>query len=205
VVNKHSTRLDAEADMGGRADILVSEIVSNDLLSEGVLPAHRDAMTRLLEPGAKVIPARGRIRVALAEDCVPGRHRRMAEAAGFDLSAFSRLASPYRDIPVEDPKLALRSAPADLFDFDFAAGPWTDRRAERTLVSEGGGVDGIVQWIALDMDDAGTYECRPGGPPSCWAAVFWPLAEAIETSPGQPIRIAARHEADRVRLWRQQG
>jgi protein arginine N-methyltransferase 7 len=36
VLAKHSDRLDAEGDMGGRADILVSEIVANNFLAEGV-------------------------------------------------------------------------------------------------------------------------------------------------------------------------
>jgi type II protein arginine methyltransferase len=44
VVAKHSDQLDAEADMGGRADILVSEIVANNFLAEGVLPAHERAV-----------------------------------------------------------------------------------------------------------------------------------------------------------------
>jgi type II protein arginine methyltransferase len=201
VIARHSTAL-GEADLGGRADILVSEIVSNDLLSEGVLPAHRDAVARLLKPGAQVIPARGTIRVALAEDMRPGRYRALGDVAGFDLSPFNPLAAPSREIAVRDAHLALRSAAADLFAFDFASGPWDERRTEVTLAAEGGRADGIVQWIALDMGGGPTYENRPGRDPSCWAALFWPLAAPIETHPGQPVRIAARHEQDRVRLWR---
>jgi predicted RNA methylase len=63
VVAKHSDRLDAEADMGGRADILVSEIIANNFLAEGVLPAHERAVRDLLKPGGRVIPARGTVRV----------------------------------------------------------------------------------------------------------------------------------------------
>jgi hypothetical protein len=70
IIAKHSDELDVEADLGGPADILVSKIVSNDLLGE---PAHERAVRNLLKPGGRVIPARGRIRVALAEDAHTGR------------------------------------------------------------------------------------------------------------------------------------
>ncbi|WP_052216269.1 50S ribosomal protein L11 methyltransferase [Sphingomonas sp. ERG5] len=202
VVNKHSTAL-VLADLDGPADILVSEIVSNDMLSEGVLPAHEDVIPRLLKPGATIIPARGQIRVALAEDS-GSRRSQVDTASGFDLTAFNRLARPYREVPVASEHLALRSAPTDLFDFDFTTGgPWPDRRSTVALGSTGGTVNGIVQWIALEMDDQGRYENRPAtGTPSCWGAIFWPFEHPVDTIAGQIINIAARHEKDRVRVWR---
>lgn len=56
VIAKHSDQLDAEADMGGRADILVSEIVSSNLLGEKILAAHERAVRDLLKPGAQHQP-----------------------------------------------------------------------------------------------------------------------------------------------------
>ena len=202
VIGKHSTALDPVADMGGRADLLVSEIVSNDLLSEGVLPAHADAVARLLKPGAPVVPARGTIRVALAND----RHwaaARIGNVAGFDLSQFNRIARPYREMRVDGPRLVIRSDPADLFAFDFAAAaPSHDRRAQLSLVSSGGQVDGIVQWIALDLDTVGSYENAPhAGTYSCWASIFWPFAAPIDSRPGDIFRLGGYHTADRFRCW----
>jgi len=203
VLNKHSSAVDAAIDMGGRADILVSEIVSNDMISQGTLPSHEHAVPHLIKPGAAVIPARGRIRIALAED-KGGDRRRLTTVAGFDLALFNRLARPYREIAVENPQLTLRSAPADIFDFDFASGgPWPDRRGERTLVSSGGRINGIIQWIALAMDDLGLYENRPEPDAiSCWAGIFWPFASPIDSLAGDEITIGARHETDRIRFWR---
>lgn len=201
VVDKHSSDLDVEADLGGPVDVLVSEIVSNDLLSEGVLPAHKHALEALLKPGAAVIPARGRVRIALAEDSA-WRRGRMGVVEGLDLSAFDRLAKPNREIPVGSPRLRLRSAPFDLFAFDFAAASWPDRRAEARLDSHGGSVNGVAQWIALEMDDAILYENRPGGgASSCWAAVFWPFEQPIDTAPGQILTVGARHGQDRIWIW----
>lgn len=203
VVGKPSFALDPIDDLGGPADILVSEIVSNDLLSEGVLAAHADAVMRLLKPGAEVIPARGWIRVALAHDS-QAEDLRMGDVSGFDLSPFNRLARPYRYIRVDTRRLELRSDPADLFEFDFgSARPWPDRRMTLDLRASKGPVNGIVQWIALELAEGVRYENLPGeGVPSCWAALFWPFAEAVDGGAGQTITVGAYHTADRVRLWR---
>ena len=47
------------ADLGRPMDILVSEIVSNNLLGEDVLPAHERAVRDLLKPGGCFIPRAG--------------------------------------------------------------------------------------------------------------------------------------------------
>jgi SAM-dependent methyltransferase len=203
VVNKHSETLDPAADMGWRADILVSEIVSNDLLSECVLPAHEHAVRHLLKPGGKVIPARGVVRVALAY--LDGVVNEMGPASGFDLSAFDRLYAPFREVPVHSPHLQLMSEPRDLFAFDFGSGgPWREARSSLTLAATGGPVNGIAQWIALDMDDAGgRYENLPGtGVQSCWGALFWRFAGVVESEVGQAIAVEARHNRTSLRIWR---
>jgi type II protein arginine methyltransferase len=204
VLNLHSTALDPERDMGGQADILVSEIVSNDLLSEGVLAAHEDAVARLLKPGGVVIPARGSVRVALAADR-RGRSPRLGETSGFDLTAFNRLASPHEMVRVGMGQVDLVSDPVDLFRFDFASGgPWQAERAGHRFASFGGRVDGIVQWIALEMDEVGRYENQPiEGSASCWGALFWRFGEPLATQPGDGVDIGGAHERDRLRLWQQ--
>jgi type II protein arginine methyltransferase len=202
VVSMHSTALDPARDMGGLADILVSEIVSNDLLSEGVLAAHEDAVARLLSPDAMVIPPRGTIRVALARD-LRDRHLRLGDVSGFDLRAFNRLASPTEMVRVGMDQVALSSEAVDLFSFDFAtAEPHKPERREFDIASHGGRVDGIVQWIALEMDAVGRYENRPeSGTASCWGAVLWRFPQPVETQPGTSIAVGGAHERDRLRLW----
>ncbi|MDR6850734.1 type II protein arginine methyltransferase [Sphingomonas sp. BE123] len=202
VVNKHSTDLDPIRDMGGLADILVSEIVSNDLLSEGVLAAHEDAVARLLAPDAVVIPARGTIRVALARD-LRDRSPRLCDASGFDLTAFNRLALPNETIRVGMDQVALCSEPVDLFSFDFAtAERRKPERREFDISSFGGRIDGIVQWIALTLDPVGRYENRPEpGAASCWAALLWRFPAPVDTKANDCVTIGGAHERDRVRLW----
>jgi len=202
VVAKHSDQLDAETDMGGRADILVSEIVSNDLLSEHVLSAHERAVRDLLKPGARVIPARGAVRVALAYDARDDLVS-LTKVDGFDLSAFNMLAEPVRQMRIGSERLSLRSEAADLFVFDFASSDYC-APAQATLVcrSMGGAVNGIAQWIALQLDEGSRYENRPApGATSCWAALFYPFAQTIETLSGQDFQIFGSHDRQRLTIW----
>jgi type II protein arginine methyltransferase len=202
VIAKHSTDLDADTDLGGRADILVSEIVSNDLIGEGALPAMEHAIHHLLKPGAAVIPARGHVRVALADD-QRDVAAWMTTVCGFDLTPFDCLAKPFREIGVGDPGLLLRGEAIDLFSFDFASGgPFPAQSVTTRLLSSGGMIGGTAQWIALEMGDGGVYENRPArGAGSCWAAVYRPFARALKTHHGESIELSARHDRASLSLW----
>jgi type II protein arginine methyltransferase len=202
VVAKHSTALDVKADLGGPADILVSEIVSNDLLGEDALPSLEHAFRTLVKPQVKVIPVRGRVRVALASDD-EWEDARMGHVGGFDLTAFNVLASPHYEILVGASRLMLKSDPADLFTFDFASGgPFPERKSDIVLRSHGRRLNGVVQWIALDMDTTGRFENAPEpGASSSWMAVFYPFDREIPSTPGQTVTVHARHDRGGLRIW----
>jgi len=203
VITKHSTALDIEADLGGPVDVLLSEIVSNDLLSEGALPVMEHAATaHLLKPGGRIVPIRGRVRMALACDD-DWQTERMGTVAGFDLSPFNRLATPQRAIYVGAPRLILRSDPVDAFVFDFASGgPYPPAQVSSELVSQGGRVNGIAQWIALDLDGEGRYENFPEpGTGSSWMTNFHAFEREAHTAAGQRVAVQARHDRKSVRIW----
>jgi type II protein arginine methyltransferase len=202
VIAKHSDELDVEADLHGPVDILVSEIVSNNLLGQDVLAAHERAVRDLLKPGGRVIPARGAIRVALAED-LRDDSERLGVIDGFDLSSFNALMRP-RQIRSDHERLKLRGEAADLFVFDFSVGQfYAPARACAACVATGGRVNGIAQWIALDMDGHTRYENRPAPDAtfSCWAVMFRPLPHTIDTSPEQEIHVFGSHDRHQVSIW----
>jgi predicted nicotinamide N-methyase len=201
VVAKHSDQLDAEADMGGRADILVSEIVASDILGEDVLPAHERAVRDLLKPGARVIPARGVARVALAHDAREDLDR-LTNVGGFDLSAFTALAPAVRRIGAGHGRLSLRSEAADMFVFDLASAQYcAPSQASLLCRSAGGPVNGIVQWIALELDEVTRYENRPApGARSCWAVLFHPFTRTVDSVAGQEFRILGSHDRERLTI-----
>jgi type II protein arginine methyltransferase len=202
IIAKHSDMLDVEADLRGPVDILVSEIVSNNLLSQDVLAAHERAVRDLLKPRGFVIPARGSIRVAPAEDLRDDQER-LGEIDGFDLSPFNSLMPPVRQIRVGHERLRLRGEAANLFVFDFGARQFcAPARASVTCVATGGRVNGIAQWIALDMDQDTRYENHPApDTTSCWAVQFYPLPRTIDASPEQEIRVFGSHDRHQVSIW----
>jgi len=202
VLSKHSTALDVTRDLNGPADILVSEILANDLLGEGTLPALEHAYRHLLKPGAPIIPARGRVRVALASDD-DWEQMRMNKVSGFDLSLFNQVLPPSREIYVGASRLNLRSAAADLFTFDFTTGgPFPETKSSVTLTAQTRQINGIVQWIALDMDDKGIYENQPEpGTDSSWWPVFHPFGRVVATAPGDQVVVHARHDRGALRVW----
>ena len=200
VLAMRSTDIDP-AELGEPADILVSETVSNDMLAEDPLPALEDAIARLVKPNGVVIPARGRVRVALAYDARM-EARRIGAISGFDLSSFNRLASPFYQVGAASPDVELRSGAADLFDFDFqSGGPWPEQRSRVEVRAVGGTINGIAQWIALDMDHAGRYENRPGSTASSWAVLFHPFLAELESQPGQTAAIFGNHDRTALRVW----
>jgi hypothetical protein len=192
---------DAETDLSGSADILVSEIIGNALIDKSVLPAHEHAVRHLVKPEGHVIPARGAVRVALTHYATQVQD--LTNVGGFDLSAFKSLARPLRRVPVGSTGLTLRGDPADLFVFDLASARYCPpAQTSVELVSAGGEVNAVVQWIAFMLDEATHYENRPApGRISAWAAMLHPLTAAVQTVPGQKIRIFGAHDRQRVTIW----
>lgn len=198
----NSAKLDAEADLGGKADLVVSEIIGKDLVCEHVLPSLRDARQRLAKPDAQFIPCGGEIRVALAylpriED------RKVGEICGFDLSEFNTLAPAYDTVQVRDPSLAVRGEAASLFAFDFTSDKPHQESASIDLIATGGPVNGVIQWFRLQLDAEGTFE-NPPGPHSSrsWALVFFPFNAPIELEPGEKVPVAASVAKNILRVWR---
>ncbi|MBX9796804.1 50S ribosomal protein L11 methyltransferase [Sphingomonas sp.] len=201
VIAEHSTKLDAARDMGWRADILVSEIIANDLLSEQVLPAHEHAMGALVADDAIVIPVAGVARVALVEDTSRDRSS-LGHVDGFDLSAFNRFVPWQRRLRVDSDMLMQRSDVADLFCFDLASANYAaPGRATVTLTASGGRATGVLQWLQLDLGGGVVYENLPGHAPSNWAAIHHRFAAPINTRPGQPVRVHGMHDRSRITVW----
>jgi predicted RNA methylase len=202
LISKQSQKLDVETDLNGRVDVLVSEILSESLLGEGVLSAHEHAVRELLKPGGRVIPARGSIRVALAE--YTGHDETlMGNIEGFDLSPFNQLKCPSIPVDVGSDKLSLRSDANDLFAFDFATEVrCPPARSLINLQSSGGRVNGIIQWIKFDLDETHSYENSPSpSATSAWAARFYHLPAAVETRAGETLEVGGFHDRREVWIW----
>lgn len=202
IISKHSNDLKLGVDLERPADVLVSEIVSNDLLGESVLAA-MEGVRGLLQPNARIIPASGSVRIALVEDLKPERER-MGIIDGFDLSEFNALAAPRYQVKVDAGRLIMRSEPAALFSFDFGSGKnFATGKAEVALTASGGRVTGVVQWIRLEMDEHGFYENAPvsGAQYSCWDVGVHPLLEPVDLRAGAQVIVRGAHDREAPRIW----
>lgn len=200
VFDRHSTTLDRVRDLGGGVDLVVSEVFCHTLIGEGVLGSLAHARAALAAPGALFLPAQASIEVALAG--FPPLAETIGPVEGFDLGAFAPHLHAARHLPADHPGLALRSAPARLFAFDFAQGELPPRGgAEVGLASTGGPVSGLAQWLRLTFAEDITYENRPGSA----ADLHWVISLAPcpprDTLPGAAYRAGATYAADTLALW----
>ncbi|MES2443079.1 MAG: methyltransferase domain-containing protein [Pseudomonadota bacterium] len=201
VINSHSTSLTA-ADIGGPADLLISEVILLSLLDKRGREVMRHAAEQLLTPEAPMIPARATVCVALAEDAdLPGF--RAGASAGFDLSPLNRLAPPAYITRHDGRGIMLRSAAGHVFtqDFDPRRGP-APSEGGVLLTAAGGRADGIVQWALLALDESTRYENVPGTPAQIgWEPVFFPFERPRDFAPGTQVAVRARQEGNRLHVW----
>jgi Flp pilus assembly protein TadD len=203
VIGKASTALEVGKDLPRRADVLVSEIFSSELLSEGVLPAIEDARRRLLAPGARIVPASGAAMCALFGGEALARNLRVGEVCGFDLSGFNAIASQKRFLHRADLGLELLTDGAEALRFDFAARDFfpEERRSLRLPVTASGRCHGIVQWIRIYMDERATFENHPLEPnaASGWQQCLYRFDRPVDVRKGQTAVVTAAH--NRSALW----
>ena len=202
IIPKYSTDVDCDTDLGGPVNLVVAEIIGRDFVCENVLPSMQDVAKRLVKPGVRMIPASGDIMVALAWwDGLAARF--MGVECGFDMTPFNRLVRPNFSLNVGNSELEIRGTPAALFSFDFTAEAH-DNDISAQLSSTGGLVNGVIQWIRLQMDETADFENRPEhGTKSSWACQFYPFAQPLDLQDGDTVRIAASHADDTLRIWEQ--
>jgi hypothetical protein len=195
-----SQDLDAARDLGGGADLVVTEIFDENLLREGFIASVGDARERLCRPGARFLPERAAIRVALAAVADPPDPPGTVE--GFDLAAFTRHIPPEIKLRQGSKRLALRSAPADLYAFDLAAPIAESDSASVRMTVSGGPATGLVQWIRLDLAPGIAFENAPGTQPdSHWRLVYHHLPALKAVRAGQTVELKAWRDQTDYWVW----
>ena len=203
VIPKRSQDLIPGVDLERPADLLFCDIFADTLLAFDPLPALADARNRLLAAGAQVVPAAGVIILALARWKECATTCRASYAAGFDIGAFANLALPRVAIAIGNPDVLLCSPGAEAFRFDFGlpSHPETGR-AELTLQADRDGiVDGIIQWIRLELDSETVLESRPEPGATFFSSPqFWPFPEELDMHRGDTLAIVAEYVRERVSI-----
>ncbi len=196
VVNMSSSRMVVGKEIEARADILISEILSSDLLAEDVLNTFEDAHARLLRPGATVIPRAATAVGCLVESDVLSEHAFVGEVSGFDVSPFGALSA--QRLPVHGTMTSWRrlSPDVDLLRIDLTA---REHGAEiRKLpipVLKDGIAVGIVQWMNLDVAEGVGFSNHPdensdGG----WLQVLHTFPQPISVAAGGQLDMMVGHD-----------
>lgn len=198
-----SNDLQIGRDLPERADILVAEILSSDVLAEGVLASYEDAIARLIAPDATIIP-----RAVTAVGCLVGgaelaKQAFVREAAGFDVSAFGALSANRLPVYGDEPRWERLSADFDMVRFDLTERDHPPFVAPREITATAAGVAvGVLQWMAVDLDAQTQFDTRPEGPQSRgWAQIVHTFPHPVHVSPGQRVGLLLGHDRDSLVVW----
>ena len=197
VIPKRSGDINVGEDFPEKADILVSEILSSELLGEHVLPSIEDAKRRFLKPGGTVIPARASIMVALFGGGDVGKHFVVDDAYGFNLQRFNTIALKKLIVSRSDLNIELLTDDITVFDFDFTSDAYfqPETKKLRVPIKSGGLCFGFIQWIRMQMNQEVTYENHPSEKSivSGWQHCAYVLPKPISVEQGQMAVISAAH------------
>ncbi|MGK7866668.1 50S ribosomal protein L11 methyltransferase [Falsiroseomonas sp. E2-1-a20] len=196
VVPKPSTALVLGDDLPARADILVSEILSSDLLAEGVLDTFEDAQRRLLRPGAHIIPRAAAAMGCLIESPVLANYAGVSRAAGFDVSPFAALAPPRLPVHGRMGQCRRLSPDLELLRLDLTAPTHDPVLAPLSVpVLADGLALGVLQWMQLDLAEGVGFHNHPetaadGG----WMPILHAFPQPVPVTAGSTLALLAGHD-----------
>jgi len=198
VISNRSLDVTVGSELTGPADILVSEVFSNELLAEGVLPSIEDAKRRLLKPGATIIPATASIMIALFGGDDVASNLVVGDSCGFNLRHFNSVVSRRQTVARNDLDIELLTEDIEAFRFDFEKdSSFPDQvKTLRIPVKTPGRCLGIIQWIRLEMGKDMVFENHPSATAatSSWHYCVTLLPSPVQLADRQVAVISAAHD-----------
>ena len=194
VVPKVSTTLQVGSDLPRPVDLLVSEILSSDLVTEDVVATFNDARRRLIRPNARMIP----YAVGAVARLIGGKDLAEAVAVGtvdgFDLSPFNRFAPRALLANLSDKAFESLSGDQEVFRFELAdAGAPLSEHMLAFAVERDGLCGGVLQWLRLYLDEETVFENRPAAQltASAWKLMIYPFPRLRAVTAGEIVRVRA--------------
>ena len=183
--------LSLELSLPEPADVLVSEIIWNAGLGEGILNTVADARARLLKPDARVIPER--LHMWLAPVDSPLAHHAVDvwkdDLAGFDYSDLRTVAANQTftryfraEAPIAEPASAGSVDLAVPLERTFFSG------ACDFTVGRDGTVHGLVGWFSADLAPGVVLDNAPPSRGS-WMQAYFPIETPVAVSAGDPVGV----------------
>lgn len=203
VLAKPSLAVQLETDLPVKADILVHEIFSSDLLAEHLLPAIEDAKQRLLKPDGEILPSAASIMIALVGGAELGGNIYVEESFGFDLREFNTINRKMQPLHRQDLATALMSDDVEAFRFDFCKESTFPPETKLLEIgtSKPGLCYGVIQWIRIEFGQNAHFENHPSQrhPISNWESMIYRFDEPVYLEEHSVVSLVAAH--DRLRPW----
>lgn len=197
IVPKDALDLQLGVDLDERADVLLWDNLANNLIGAGAIPTVEDARSRLVKPGAAIMPCRAEIIVALMTSRRPEDYR-MGVVDTFDMTAFNTLSGSHSTIERHD--MEIRSTAATLFDINFSGTmPIRGARGEVTVRATKGIVHGIAQWVRFHLGGGIVYETN--GHDVHAFGIEGMMIEPIAVEDGQEVTICGAHDRSFPWFW----
>jgi type II protein arginine methyltransferase len=204
VLARHSTELAVGGEIGSRAQVLITETFSSDLLSEGVLATVEHAHAHLLTPDATVIPRAAGAKAYLIGGAEIESMLFAGSSHGFDLSPFDDFAPPVLAASVNNVPHNILSEDFELVSFDLTAHEFPmESKTINVPVTKTGTAAGLVQWICLELDAQSRYENRPSSDPhaeSHWTQILHRFPRPLKVEQGGTVRLRIRHDRQQIHV-----
>jgi type II protein arginine methyltransferase len=200
VLPRWSTGLDADRDLGGRVDLVVSEIVDCGLVGEGLLPSVRHARECLLKPGGRMVPDAGRIVGQVVQSTTAVGLNHIETVGGFDVSALNLFATKgHFPLRTHSRAHTMLSDAAVLASFDLYSDPLTDAASRVALrVAEDGVAHGLVAWFELDLGADETLSNGPENVTTHWGQAFVAFSRPVAVHAGESLTVAVSWQDGRL-------
>jgi type II protein arginine methyltransferase len=204
VIARHSTDLAVGRGLAERAEVLITETFSSDLLSEGVLQTIEHAYQQLLTTDGIVIPRAAAARAYLIGGAEIEGMLFAGPLNGFDLSPFNEFAPPLLATSLSSVAHDVLSDDFELFKFDLRAKSFPmENRVLDVRATKSGVAAGLVQWIHLDLDGVTQYENRPSSGPhaeSHWTQILHRFPRPLSVEAGRTMRLAVQHNRQQISI-----
>jgi len=200
LVKKKSSELEVGEHLSDKADILVSEVIADNIISEGIISTVNHAHEQLLKKGGTVIPKRACLYGVLIEDQSLREQSKFPETVnGFDMTGMQNIFNSEILYPDEYFVRNINSNKhlsdkVELFDFDF-----TKKVAvhQESLISvratHSGSLHGLLLFFTLDVDDDNTINSLDEA--SCWIPKFIPHYGNKKIAKGDLIEFVCSYQS----------
>jgi SAM-dependent methyltransferase len=193
-----------DVELPERANVLITETLSNDGLNEGILRSVLDARRRLLTDDARIIPQRIVLTVVPVE--IAQLHSGAIASWSdpvlqLDFSPLRGFASSFM-YGIDVNRSHFLGEPAQVFDIDLAAMNSAALSVDVSFAAQRRGtLHGLAVWFAATLAEGIVITNAPPRGNSHWGQAFMPIDPAIPIERGQSIRVTLSSHDSVVWRW----